>query len=211
MQRLTLGASRAGAQRLDSALVTVAIRNGNAAWHADAAAPHGVLALGGGARPFDARPSFTIDTGIVRGLDLAALTGRADLPTKIDGTITARVSGLDPDSAHWTAALALAPSTVRGIAIDSVKLGVKFSGALHVTAGVAAPNGRGNGTINGRLVAAGSKGTMSLDRILAEANLPARWPARGGPSPRPRPIRPSCSPAPIPSRCRPTRPWPRSA
>ena len=173
--RLTLGASRAGAQRLDSALVTVAIRNGDAAWHADAAAPHGVLALGGGARPFDARPSFTIDTGIVRGLDLAALTGRADLPTKIDGTITARVSGLDPDSAHWTAALALAPSTVRGIAIDSVKLGVKFdSGALHVTAGVAAPDGRGNGTIDGRLVAAGSKGTMSLDRILAEADLRVR-------------------------------------
>ena len=173
--RLTLAASRAGTQHLDTALLTVAIRNGSAAWHADAAAPHGVLALGGTARPFDARPSFTIDTGVVRGLGLAALTGRADLHTTIDGTITARVSGLDPDSANWTATLALAPSTVRGIAIDSVKLGVTLdSGTLHVTAGVAAPDGRGNGTIDGRLVAPGAKRPVSLDRILAEADLHVR-------------------------------------
>ncbi|HKV51080.1 MAG TPA: translocation/assembly module TamB domain-containing protein [Gemmatimonadaceae bacterium] len=173
--RLTLGPSRAGTQHIDSVLVTASIRNGDAAWHADAAAPHGVLALGGSARPFDARPSFTIDTGIVRGLDLAALTGRAELPTNLDGTVTARVAGLDPDSAHWTATLALAPSTVRGIAIDSVKVGVKLdSGVLHVAAGVAAPDGRGNGTIDGRLVAAGTKGGMSLDRILAEADLRVR-------------------------------------
>ncbi|MGH7648067.1 MAG: translocation/assembly module TamB domain-containing protein, partial [Gemmatimonadaceae bacterium] len=170
--RLTLAASRAGTQHLDTAAATVAIRNGAVGWHATASAPHGSLALGGTARPFDARPLFTIDSGVVRGLDLAALTGRADLQTKLDGTITARISGLDPDSARWTAKLALAPSTVRGIAIDSVQLGVELdSGALHIAGGVAAPDGRGNGRIDGRLVAAGAKGKMSLERILAEADL----------------------------------------
>ena len=170
--RLTLARSRAGLQRIDSASATVAIRNGTADWHASAAAPHTTLALGGTARPFESRPAFTVDTGIVRGLDLAGFTGRPDLHTKLDAKLSARVVGLDPDSAHWRLTLALAPSLVRGVTIDSVKLGVALdSGRLHVTAGVAAPDGRGRGTIDGRLVAPGVKRPISLARILAEADL----------------------------------------
>jgi translocation and assembly module TamB len=170
--RLTLARSRAGSQRIDSASATVAIGNGTATWHASAAGPHATLALGGAARPFASRPSFTVDTGTVRGLDLAGFTGRPDLHTKLDVTVTARIDGLDPDSAHWRLALALAPSVVRGIALDSVKLGVALdTGTLHVAAGVAAPDGRGSGAIDGRLVAPGDTQKVSLARILAEADL----------------------------------------
>lgn len=170
--RVTLDRSRAGSQRIDSASATVAIRNGSADWHASAAAPHAALALGGTARPFAARPVFTVDTGIVRGLDLAAFTGRPDLRTSLDARLTARVDGLDPDSAHWRLALAIAPSVVRGIAIDSVKLGVALdTGMVHLGVGVAAPDGRGTGTIDGRLVAPGAKQKLSLARLLAQADL----------------------------------------
>ncbi|HEX6807645.1 MAG TPA: translocation/assembly module TamB domain-containing protein, partial [Gemmatimonadaceae bacterium] len=173
--RFTLDRSRAGSQRIDSASATVAIRNGTADWHASAAAPHAALALGGTARPFAARPVFTIDTGVVRGLDLAGFLGRPDLHTSLDARLTAHVDGLDPDSAHWRLALAVAPSVVRGIAIDSVKLGVALdTGMVHLTVGVAAPDGRGNGSIDGRVVAAGAKQKLSLERILAEADLRLR-------------------------------------
>ena len=169
---LTLDRSRAGSQRIDSATATVAIRNGAAGWHVSAAGPHAALALGGTARPFQARPAFTIDSGLVRGLDLAGFTGRSDLHTSLDATLTARIDGLDPDSAHWRLALAVQPSVVRGIAIDSVKLGVALdTGTLHLAAGVAAPDGRGNGTIDGRLVAPGAKQKLTVARLLAEADL----------------------------------------
>ncbi len=170
--RLTLDRSRAGSQRIDSASAVVAIANGAARWHASAAGPHAVLALGGTARPFAKRPALTVDTGTIRGLDLAAFTGRPDLHTKLDASLTAHVDGLDPASAQWRVALGLGPSVVRGVAIDSVKLGVALdSGMLHVAAGVAAPDGRGNGTIDGRLAAPGVKQKLSLARILAEADL----------------------------------------
>ncbi|HEV2180161.1 MAG TPA: hypothetical protein VGR59_07565, partial [Gemmatimonadaceae bacterium] len=170
--RLTLDRSRAGSQRIDSATATVAIRNGAADWHASAAGPYAALALGGTARPFAQRPAFTVDTGTIRGLDLAGFTGRPDLHTNLDATLTAQIDGLDPASAHWSVALGLAPSVVRGVPIDSVKLGVALdTGVLHIAAGVAAPDGRGSGTIDGRLVAPGAKQKLSLARILAEADL----------------------------------------
>ncbi len=72
----------------------------------------GTLDLALTARPFRDAPTYTIERGVFRNLDLAALTGNAALQTDLSGRITGSGRGFDMQTLAFDGRIDLQPSRV---------------------------------------------------------------------------------------------------
>ncbi|HYE94984.1 MAG TPA: translocation/assembly module TamB domain-containing protein [Rubricoccaceae bacterium] len=155
---LDLDPSSYGAQEVTAGRLTLNLDRGALALRGDLATPEGRFALDITGRPFDETPTFTFNEGMgFEGLDLAALTGNPSLRSRLNGSLTGRLTGTDPATASGSGSLVLGPSTFNDAAIQSGVADFTLErGDVEVTADLlfgppeGAAEGRASFTFSGR-------------------------------------------------------------
>ena len=110
--RLDLAPSRLNEQPIERARLDAGLRRGTLTFDAGLDLPSGRTTLAGSARPFDAVPTYTVDDGTFRGIDVGALAGNPELQTNLNGSLALDGRGLEPETMALDARLAFEPSTV---------------------------------------------------------------------------------------------------
>lgn len=143
--RLALEPSTIGTQEVDEGEMALDLRDGVVRVDGRLAFPEGALSLRGRARPFDSTPSATVDSLVLRTVDLASLAASDALPTLLDGRLSAEGQGAWP-SVDGTLDLRVAQARVGAAHFTATTVSARASdGAVDFEARLAGPWGEGAG------------------------------------------------------------------
>jgi translocation and assembly module TamB len=108
-----LDSSRVNGQTIRSGEATLALRDARAVLHADVAlADTGNVTLDVTGQPFAERPTFMIEEATFRALDPFAFTGEATGRASLNGSLTGRIDGVDPETMVAEGTLVLGESRI---------------------------------------------------------------------------------------------------
>ncbi len=144
---LTLDSSRVNQQRIDTASLTLRLRDARADTEVSLDTPEGGTRLAATARPFDRVPTFRVTEGSFDDLNVGALAGRPNAATALSGSFTLEGRGATADSLALDAALTFDESRINDATLSEGRLSVSSE--------------RGRARLDGRLAMAG--GHVALD------------------------------------------------
>lgn len=138
--RLTLADSYYGRYHVNEGWLDVALERGQVVYFLAGDLRGGVFELAGTARPFEAEPDLTIDTGRFEDVDLGVLLGNPELSTALNATIEAAArGGAAPDV---DARVVIGPSRVNQQSVLGATATAVYRGdSLYVALDAALPEG----------------------------------------------------------------------
>ncbi len=133
---VSLARSRIGDHEITRAMVGGTLDRGQLALNVKADAPAGRIELTGVGRPFDSTPSFTLEQGEFRELDLGAIFTSAGWHTSLAGSFSAEGSGKTTEGAAGKARLTLRSSTVNDARLTGGQVEARLAGGRLELSGV---------------------------------------------------------------------------
>ena len=116
---LALAPSRINEQEIQSASVEIGLEDGTLAFDGAVDLPEGSAVLAGTARPFLDVPTYDATQGTFSNINVGAFTGDAELESSLNGTISARGAGFDPETMSVQGRLDLADSRINEQQIEA--------------------------------------------------------------------------------------------
>lgn len=147
---LSLSDSRLNEQDIIAASANVDLNGGRLAFTVDVDIPEGSAALAGTARPFLDVPTYDVSEGRFTNINLAAFTGDPSLESSLDGTLSIRGTGFDPETMSVQGRIDLSASRINEQQIDAAIVeGRLEEGTFDLQLSLSVPEGttRLSGTI----------------------------------------------------------------
>ena len=133
--RLDLAPSSYNRQAISSGEAVISMNRGDAFFDIGAELPEGLVRVSGEAQPFLERPTYRVDRGVFRGVDVGAFLAEGDLSTRLAGQFSLAGEGFEPGTMTLRAQLDLDESVVNRERIDAARIEADVrSGFSRITA-----------------------------------------------------------------------------